>query len=199
MAMYVIGQPAAGNLGERGDPEAVGMMAGVMVGAMIGGCLRVIYPALLWYYMTRPHVIAAFSGLALEPLQTSWSPPVSTPWTPAESRNPFVPPRTAAMPSRPSGGISESIVETLVPSQNGPALASYYLGIFSLIPCLGFPLGIAAICYGVMGLRRVRENPAVRGGAHAWAGIICGSLFGVLNFLGLVIIVIAAIAGAARG
>ena len=88
------------------------------------------------------------------------------------------------MPEVASGGMSpsipESIVETFVPSQNGPALVSYYVGIFSLFPCLGFPLGVVAVYYGLQGLRRVRENPAVRGGAHAWVGIVCGVCSGCL-------------------
>ncbi len=55
--------------------------------------------------------------------------------------------------------------------------------IFSLFPCLGFPLGVAAVCFGVQGLRRVRATPEVRGGAHAWVGLICGGLFGLFNLL----------------
>ena len=197
MPLSLFAQPAFEDLKARGGPEAVGMMAGVVGGAMVGGCIRLIYPALLWYYMTRPRVIAAFSGLPLETLQPSW-PPESEPFAPVESDNPYLPPRIVGMPPAPSGGISESIVETLVPSRNGPALASYYLGVFSLIPCLGLPMGVAAISYGIAGLRRERENPAVRGGAHAWVGIICGSLFGLLNLLGLVLALIAFIAGAAN-
>ena len=197
-AFFMVAQPTVEQLQAKGDPEAVGIMVGMGIGALVGGCIWLIYPALLWYFMTRPHVIAAFSGLSLETSKPSWSPPVFEPWTPAESRNPYVPPRAADIPSAPSGGISESIVETFVPSRNGPALASYYLGIFSLIPCLGFPMGIAAICYGVIGLRRVRANPAVRGGAHAWVGIICGSLFGLFNFVLLVLAIVGIIAGMAN-
>lgn len=40
-------------------PEAAAAVGGA-VGGMIGGCLGLIYPVLLLYFMTRPHVIAAF-------------------------------------------------------------------------------------------------------------------------------------------
>ncbi len=66
----------------------------------------------------------------------------------------------------------------------------------ALFPCLGFPLGVVAVYYGLQGPRRVRENPAVRGGAHAWVGIVCGSLFGLSNLLLLVLAILAFLAAA---
>jgi hypothetical protein len=115
-----------------------------------------------------------------------------------DSENPYVAPRTGAL--RPPGvsDSAESIVEAFVPSKNGPALAAYYLGLLALFPCLGFPVGVAAVWFGIKGLRRVRENPAVRGGAHAWVGIVCGSLFGLFNFLLLAGTIVGGIAVAMR-
>ncbi|HEX6987629.1 MAG TPA: GYF domain-containing protein [Planctomycetaceae bacterium] len=64
----------------------------------------------------------------------------------------------------------------LIPYKNAPALIAYYLAIFSLIPCLGLPLGVAAIVLGVLGLKKRKQNPAVSGAAHAWVGIILGGI-----------------------
>jgi hypothetical protein len=40
-------------------PEAVAMTAGA-VGGTVGGILGLVYPVLLWIFMTRPKVVAAF-------------------------------------------------------------------------------------------------------------------------------------------
>jgi hypothetical protein len=78
-------------------------------------------------------------------------------------------------PTPPSDGVS-----TVIPYRNGAALAAYYLGVFSLIPCLGAPLGVAAVIFGIIGLRKAGENPEAKGKVHAWVGIIAGGLFGLL-------------------
>ncbi len=65
----------------------------------------------------------------------------------------------------------------IIPYKNGPALAAYYLGIFSLLPCIGLALAIPAFILGIIGLKKKKENPAVRGSAHAWIGIIMGGIF----------------------
>jgi len=85
-------------------------------------------------------------------------------------------------PSAPPVAVaaSDATLGGLVPYKNGPALAAYYLGVFSLIPFLGVPLGIAAFILGIRGLRKAKEHPEVKGKAHAWVGIIAGGLFAVL-------------------
>jgi hypothetical protein len=65
----------------------------------------------------------------------------------------------------------------IIPYKNGPALAAYYLGIFSLLPCIGLALAIPAFILGIMGLKKRKENPAVKGSVHAWIGIIMGGIF----------------------
>lgn len=86
----------------------------------------------------------------------------------------------------------------LIPYKNGPALAAYYLGIFSMVPCLlgaGVLLGVPAIVCGVMGLKKRKQNPIVKGSAHAWIGIVLGSLTSLVT-VGVVISVIIAAANA---
>jgi len=74
-------------------------------------------------------------------------------------------------------------ISTLIPYRNTPALISYYLGVFSIIPCLGLPLGIAALILGIRGLKLASQNPNAKGKAHAIVGIICGSVFGLIYLL----------------
>ena len=70
---------------------------------------------------------------------------------------------------------------------NTMALVSYYLGVGSLI----FPLvlGLPAVIYGIIGLVNIKNNPGMKGGAHAWTGIILG-IFGCPLLLLIVFIII---------
>jgi len=53
--------------------------------------------------------------------------------------------------------------------------------VFSLIPCVGLPLAIAAVVLGVRGLAVARETPEAHGKAHAWIAIVLGGLMLVLQ------------------
>ena len=158
----------------------------MVIGAVISLCVSGIYPTLLLYFMTRRNVVLALRGQASPPMEPEFLLSAA-----ATSRNPYASPglRSEAPVVGGASG-AESVVEAFIPTKNGPALASYYLGLFSLFPILGFFLAVAAVFYGIKGLRRVRENPAVRGGAHAWVGLICGALFGLFNFALLVLLLI---------
>ena len=46
----------------------------------------------------------------------------------------------------------------LIPYKNARALWAYYLGVFALIPCIGAPLGIAALVLGIKGLKYARAR-----------------------------------------
>ena len=85
-------------------------------------------------------------------------------------------------------------IGTLIPYKNGKALAAYYCGVFSLIPCVAVILGPLAFIFGLQGLRFAREHPRARGAGHAWAGIILGSLTTLAHLALILIIVIAAVA-----
>lgn len=164
-------------------PEANGAFIGAIIGMASAG-IGLIYPGLLWYFMTRPHVLVAF-GLRNAPAEgaNGWAAGSGAlPEVPRDPSNPYSAPRTSApLAVADASTVGNSVVDTFIPAKNGAALASYYLGLFSLFPCLGFPLAVAAIIYGAKGLKAVRQNPEVRGGAHAWVGVICGSLFGLMN------------------
>ena len=81
-------------------------------------------------------------------------------------------------------------VSTLIPYKNSQALISYYLGVFSLLPCIGLFLGIAAVILGIRGLQYANRNPRAKGKAHAIVGIICGSVFGLAYLIAGIAIVI---------
>jgi hypothetical protein len=87
--------------------------------------------------------------------------------------------------------VAEDAVSTVIPYRNGPALASYYCGVFGLISCfllMGF-FGIVPIILGILGLRKAKQHPDAHGTAHAWTGIILGTIevlscVGVSGFFG---------------
>lgn len=83
---------------------------------------------------------------------------------------------------------------SVIPTSNPSALTSYYLGIFGLIPFFGFFLAIPAVIFGVIGYKRYRRNPLIKGAAHAWIAIILGAL----SIIGHVLVIVA-IATAAAG
>jgi len=67
----------------------------------------------------------------------------------------------------------------VIPYKNAPALFAYYTGIASIIPVFGLVLGPIALVLGILGLRKRKRQPEVKGSAHAWIGIVLG----VLNIL----------------
>ncbi|SRR5579871_932796 len=77
-------------------------------------------------------------------------------------------------------------ISTIIPYKNAKALIAYYLAVFSIIPCIGSPLGIAALVLGIMGLKQAKEHPEAKGKVHAWIGVLVGGLFGVV-YTGLII------------
>lgn len=64
----------------------------------------------------------------------------------------------------------------IIPYKNPHALTAYYLGIFSIIPVIGFFLGAVAVGLGISGLKKRKLQPVIRGSLHAWFGIIAGGL-----------------------
>jgi len=75
----------------------------------------------------------------------------------------------------------------LIPYKNKYALVAYYMAIFSLLPCIGMPFGVAALILGIIGLKAYNRRPVIKGAVHAWIGIILGfltsALWGFLTML----------------
>ena len=92
-------------------------------------------------------------------------------------------------PPPPASGL-----EAMIPTRNPSALTAYYLGIFSIIPCLAIPMGIAAVVLGLRGLKLFGEHPEVRGRTHAWVGILAGGFFALINIVAIGFAVIAFLA-----
>ena len=81
-------------------------------------------------------------------------------------------------------------LEILIPYRNAPALVAYYIGVFSIIPCFGPLLGIAAVILGILGLRKAKAHPESRGKVHAWIGIVAGGFFGLLYLAAIVALIV---------
>jgi hypothetical protein len=175
------------------DPDGRSVQAMAAMFGLIGGCPSHIYPVLLWYFMTRPRVVAAFHGQLAPPVEAGSAPVPSTAPT-VDPANPFAAPQVDTASSwQPAGETGSSVAET---AQNGPALAAFYLGLFSLLPCLGFPLAIAAIYFGWQGLAHFKANPRVRGDMQARVGIACGILFGLFNLALVALAIIGTVSAA---
>ncbi|PHR96491.1 MAG: hypothetical protein COA78_28770 [Blastopirellula sp.] len=106
-----------------------------------------------------------------------------------DQQNPFESPQASASATSQSSETGDA-TGGLIPYKNVPALISYYLGVFSIIPFIGFFLAVPAIILGVMGLQKKAKNPHVKGTAHAWVGIVMGTIFmllwGGLLFIGFI-------------
>ncbi len=96
----------------------------------------------------------------------------------------------AGAPAPPPSG--DETVAKVIPYKNAAALTAYYLGVFSLIPCVGLILGIAALGLGVMGLKVAKRNPQAHGTVHAWVGIVLGRI----TFVGNAVVIILMVMGA---
>ena len=107
-------------------------------------------------------------------------PPNSWPEGSGSARS--TPARTPPTQPGPIGASSSSPpaaddpIATIIPFRNGHALGGYYTSIGSLIPLLGAIAGPIAIWLGVKGLQRVKEDPRVKGTAHAIIAIVLGSI-----------------------
>ncbi|CAN5442052.1 hypothetical protein BH09VER1_BH09VER1_46710 [soil metagenome] len=79
----------------------------------------------------------------------------------------------------------------VIPYKNPQALLAYYLGIFGLFPLVGLLLAIPAIVLGVIGLKKRKANPIIKGSVHAWIGIVLGAVSTIYNSLFLVLLLFA--------
>lgn len=79
-------------------------------------------------------------------------------------------------PRHPAPALPDNTFGGLIPYKNTNALVGYYLGIFSLLPCVGFLFGIVALVMGILGLRHAKEHPEAKGHVHAWVGVVLGTL-----------------------
>lgn len=111
--------------------------------------------------------------------------------------NPYNTPQQAGMQKQPVGPQGEGdATGGVIPYKNPPALIAYYLGLFSLFPCIGLFLAIPALILGIIGLKKRAANPAIKGSAHAWIGIVMGGLMTLVWGAAWILGIITMIAGA---
>jgi hypothetical protein len=113
---------------------------------------------------------------------------MSNPYEPPTS-NPFAAPHGTppVQQGDDTGGV--------IPYKNPHALAAYYIGILTILCCVTpLPLGLLPLYLGVVGLKKRRENPIIKGSVHAWIGIVLGGLSALCSVLMLAVIGIALVA-----
>ncbi len=92
----------------------------------------------------------------------------------ADTANPYVTPQAEQVtyvPPQPGQDMQGDATGGLIPYKNKHALIAYYLGIFSFfIPFSG----IGSIYLGIKGLQARKQNPVIKGSAHAIVGIVAG-------------------------
>ncbi len=109
-----------------------------------------------------------------------------------DPNNPYATPITADTVAASSENEGDS-TGGIIPYKNPPALIAYYLGLLSLLPCLGLFAAVPALILGIMGLKKRRENPVVKGSVHAWIGIILGGLFTLIWGAAIVLTIFAGV------
>lgn len=102
---------------------------------------------------------------------------------PSAQPEPVVAPNPVVQPAAPSG------IESMIPYNNGKALAAYYLGVFGLIPFLGLLLSVLAVIFGMLGLKQHKLHPEKKGRTHALVGLWLG-IFELVVFAIFVIFMI---------
>lgn len=115
---------------------------------------------------------------------------------------PYAPPNAAAPPPLayataaqvPTMQQPPSLGEQIIPTKNPMALAGYYTGVFSLIPCFGLIIGPIALVLGMLAFKALKQNPMLPGKGHAIAALVMGGLSTLLNWGAVIFMVIAGIA-----
>lgn len=74
------------------------------------------------------------------------------------------------------------------PWRNRPAVYSYMVSLYGLVPFAGLILGPIAILLGIVGWVKFRKQPDIRGGNFAGAGIVLGTIDIVFSLAGLALI-----------
>lgn len=81
----------------------------------------------------------------------------------------------------PPDTVTPDATAGIIPYKNVPALLAYYMGVFSLIPFIGFFISIGALVCGIIGLKRKKAHPNAKGSVHAWIGIIAGGIMFIIH------------------
>ncbi len=98
-----------------------------------------------------------------------------------DPENPTPPPAEAPPQAPPAAEAPEPVEQVPPPAETAPednpeAVKACYLGIASIIPLLGIPLGFYALSLGVKGLKNANRQAVPVGRMQAWIGVMGGGL-----------------------
>lgn len=92
---------------------------------------------------------------------------------------------------QPAGNMVDSNgFQSMIPTKNVPSLVSYYCGVFSFIPVVGFVLGIVGLIFGFKALAIVKQRPTPGAKVHAIIGIVLSLIFLFIH-TGVILLIIA--------
>jgi hypothetical protein len=83
----------------------------------------------------------------------------------------------------------------MIPANNGHALLSYYLGLFSIVPCVGLPMAILALRSAKLALQAAKSHPHAVGKSHAYVGAGCGLVGLIFNLIIVAFIIALLVSG----
>ena len=82
----------------------------------------------------------------------------------------------------PEWATDQETLEKMLLQANPMARLSYWMGLLSLIPCIGFPIAFMAIRLGIRGLKNCFSSSEAGGLGFALAGVSLGTLVLVAYF-----------------
>ncbi len=122
------------------------------------------------------------------------APPVAPPVA-APAAAPVAPPTPPAYGQAPAYGQNPGFVPAPMAPSSNEAIWSLVLGILSLT-CFGFLAGIPAVILGMTAKRKIAESGGViRGQGLATAGLVLGWISIAFSILGILFVILGAIAG----
>ena len=170
-----------------------GVMRAIMIGSMVlGALINFLYYGTMWYFLSRPRMIAAFRGELLPGVDYGNIAEIDAATLQAQMASAPVSDNPFHAPAHLTAAGEAATALTVV--ANEAASLALYLGIGSLIPCLALGLVPAAVVVGRRSLAAARQTAHRTGETQATIGMILGGGCFLLNIcfllLGLVMMVI---------
>ena len=122
------------------------------------------------------------------PPELGGNPPPVQPTPPPQNMGWSQPPAPGQYyPGQPQ---QEGVFDSIIPTSNPPSLVSYYCGVFSLTVCFSPILAPISYVAAAKALRRIKEQPGLKGRGHAITGIVTSSIGLFIFVVGIALIIL---------